>query len=136
MRTQSFRCLFAICGHYLAYLPPTYRVFGRQSFCPLWSTWQPWGGGASKVLSLLWKKLDWRTKSLLEKEESLDNECNFVCMYCLSKIFVCMHKIDDLWMKTCLIKMKKKIFVSVKHFNFEQARILIKYYLVLKRAKN
>ena len=52
-----------------------------------------------------------------------------------NKIFVCMHKIDDLWMKTCLIKMKKKIIVSVKHFNFEQARILIKYYLVLKRAK-
>ena len=52
-----------------------------------------------------------------------------VCMQ-----YICMHKIDDLWMKTCLIKMKK-IIVSVKHFNFEQARILIKYYLVLKRAK-
>ena len=37
-------------------------------------------------------------------------------------------------MKTCLIKMKK-IIVSVKHFNFEQARILIKHYLVLKRAE-
>ena len=32
-------------------------------------------------------------------------------------------------------KNEKKIIVSVKHFNFEQARILIKYYLVLKRAK-
>ena len=27
-------------------------------------------------------------------------------------------------------KNEKKIFVSVKHFNFEQARILIKYYLL------
>ena len=32
-------------------------------------------------------------------------------------------------------KNEKKNIVSVKHFNFEQARILIKYYLVLKRAE-